>query len=367
MAKKKKKLKTIKTPAKLSFLGYLGDVQGCGTIRCIYPYFLLNHYREKKVQVITTYMSNFVGHDEFYKNFTFVQFQRSATKHHLQIFVDFKTRIQKKFKVPMIYEIDDMLIDIPEWNYASKYYKQNEKFVKQMLSMADGVVVSTPYLGNVYKEFNKNIKVVPNHLPKFIWGDIFPAHEYYEGGKIKILWAGSQNHFANPAIVKDAKGGDFGKELMNFIRKTADVYDWHLMGAMPEELKPVKKIKYTGWANTHEYPKIVKDIEPDICIAPLIDNHFNRCKSNIKQLEYTAMGAPGVFSKTEPYKNCVLQASTDEEMIDYIERLANDIDYRANVWKKERDRVGHQLWWEEGSNLKKYINSYLGLFGQKLP
>jgi hypothetical protein len=313
-------------------------------------------------------MNNFVTEPEFYKHFTFVQFQRSATKQHLHLFMRFKKEIQPKFKVPMIYEIDDLLIGIPEWNYASNYYKQNEEFVKHMISIVDGVTCSTPYLAKVYSEFNKNVTVIPNHLPKFIWGDIFPAHEYYEGGKIKILWAGSQNHFANPLITKDVKGGDFGDELMDFIRKTTDKYEWHLVGAMPEELKSVKnKIFYTPWANTHEYPKVVKDLEPDICIAPLIDNHFNRCKSNIKQLEYVALGAAGVYSKTEPYKNCAIQAKTDEEMISYIEKLADDIDYRAKTWRRDREKVRQQLWWEEGGNLKKYINSYLGLFNQRLP
>jgi hypothetical protein len=232
------------------------------------------------------------------------------------------------------------------------------------------MITSTPTLKEVYSRFNKRIKVIPNHLPKFIWQDIFPAHDYFEeGNKVKILWAGSQNHFHHPQIQGEhgEKGGDFGKGLMEFIKKTVNVYEWHLMGAMPEELTGIKdKIKFYKWENIFNYPRKMKSIEPDICIAPLADNIFNECKSNIKSLEYTAAGATGVYSDIAPYKPMTLRAKTDEEFISHIEKLADDIDYRSKVYKKDKERVNQQLWWEENNNLRKYVNTYLGLFGQKL-
>ena len=371
MAKKKSSFKRIKRPAKLCFLSYLGDVQGCGTIRIIYPYLLLNHYKQKDLNVNTVFMQNFVYDPNFYKNFTFVQFQRSATKHHLDIFKYVRQEIQvnQGMKVPIVYEIDDLLIDIPEWNFASSYYKENLNYVEKMMGLSNVIICSTPKLKEIYSKYNKNIKVIPNHLPKFIWGDIFPAHDYYkEGSKIKILWAGSQNHFALPGMEKaNITGGDFGKELLNFIKKTVDVYEWNLMGAMPMELRSVMdKIKFTPFQNIFNYPRFLKNIEPDICIAPLEDSVFNSCKSNIKMLEYTACGSAGVFSNVEPYKKAKLKCDTDEEMISYIERLAGDIDFRAKTYRKDREAVREQLWWEENNNLRKYIESYLNSFGKTL-
>ena len=364
---KKRALKKIKTPAKISFLNYLGDVQGCGTIRVIYPYLLLNHFRMKDVMVNSTYLSQYVKEPDFYKGHTFVQFQRSASEHHLSMYHHFRTNIQTKVTVPLIYEIDDMLFDIPKWNFAHDYYNKFGDHVKTMISMANAVVVSTENLKKVYSEYNKNISVISNHLPKFVWGDIYPAHEYYrEGSKIKILWAGSQNHFSIPNVTKE-EGGDFGKELVKFIKKTADVYEWHFQGAWPLELNDIKsKIHLHGWEYIFNYPKAVKAIEPDICIAPLEDLGFNDAKSNIKALEYVALGAPSVFSDVEPYSDCNLKAKTDEEMISYIEKLANDINYRAKIFKKDKDKVRTQLFWEEHDNVKKYINTYLNMFGHKL-
>ena len=169
-------------------------------------------------------------------------------------------------------------------------------------------------------------------------------------------------------MTPNENGGDFGNELLTYIKKTTHLYDWYFVGAMPNELEEVKdKICFFGWKHIFEYPAAVKSIEPDIAIAPLIDSEFNRCKSNIKMLEFTAMGCPAVYSHTEPYKSAKCKAKTDEEMIDYIEKMAQDINFRATVFNRDYATVKDQLWWEEGDNVKKYINSYLGLFDQRLP
>lgn len=365
----KKKLKSIKRPAKLGFLSYLGDSQGCGTIRVIHPFLLLNHYRKKDLMVHSSYLMNYVQDPTWYKPFTFVQFQRAATEGHFQLINHFKSNIQTKYPIPLIYEIDDMLFGIPEWNYASIYYNKAEDIIKRIMESVDAMVVSTPKLKEVYSQYCKKISVIPNHLPKFIWGDIYPAHKYFDSkNKIKILWGGSQNHFAMKQVTGDnVKGGDFGNELLNFIRKTTDKYEWNFLGAFPEELNDIKnKVNFHPWKNIFEYPQFLKDIEPDICLAPLQDIEFNSAKSNIKCLEYSAAGAVGVYSDVTPYKNMQLKAKNDEEFIGHIERLANDINLRARIFNKDHQTVSSQLWWEENSNIHRYIDSYLNMFNQRL-
>jgi hypothetical protein len=317
----------------------------------------------------STYLMNYVQEPTWYKPFTFVQFQRSATEGHLQLLQHFKNTVQKQFPIPIIYEIDDMLFGIPKWNYASLYYNKAEDVIKRIMSECDGMMVSTAKLKEVYSPYCKKISVIPNHLPKFVWGETYPKHNYYkEGEKIKILWGGSQNHFAMKQVTGDeVKGGDFGNKLLDFIRKTTDKYDWIFMGAIPEELQDIKdKVRFHPWENVFEYPKALKDMEPDICLAPLNDVEFNHCKSNIKCLEYNACGSVGVYSDVTPYKFMSRKAKTDEEFISHIEALADDIDLRAKTFNKDFKRVKSQLWWEENSNVKRYIETYLNMFGQRL-
>ena len=178
----------------------------------------------------------------------------------MKIHRHFRTQIQEKVKIPIIYEIDDLLLGIPEWNFAHTYYKKLEEPIKIMLRESNGIVTSTYMLKKLYGKYNNNITVIENHLPKYIWGDIVPKHnEYKEGNKVKILWAGSQNHFRHPSMVSAPDGGDFSEKLMNFIRKTTDKYEWHFMGALPLELDDIKdKIVFHKWIDTWHYPKYVK-------------------------------------------------------------------------------------------------------------
>ena len=93
--KNKKTLKSIKRPARISMLSFLADKQGCGTLRIMLPYMLLNHYREKDLVIDTSYLTNYPVDSEFYKNFTFCVVQRFCTKEHLQLIQHFKNYIQK--------------------------------------------------------------------------------------------------------------------------------------------------------------------------------------------------------------------------------------------------------------------------------
>ena len=77
--------KKLARPLRLGLLCYVGDVQGCGTIRVIYPYFLLNHFRQKDMMCSAMHLMNYVADEGFYKDFAYVQFQRSATPEHLKL------------------------------------------------------------------------------------------------------------------------------------------------------------------------------------------------------------------------------------------------------------------------------------------
>jgi len=362
------KLKPVKKPAKIGLLSYVGDVAGCGVIRIITPYLLLNYLGIEDIHVHTTYMSTYISELNFYKYLSFVQFQRSATKQHLKIHNHFKTNIQSKIKIPMIYEIDDLLTEIPEWNFAHTYYAQNIEYIRVMMQESSAIITSTHRLKKVYQKYNKNVKVIMNHLPKFIWGNIELNHfEIGKNEKPRILWAGSQNHFKHESMKGTRDGGDFGSELMNFIRKTTDKYQWVFMGATPIELEDIKdKVEFHPWQHTFAYPKYIKSLNTHMGIAPLEQNLFNECKSNIKALEFCACGIPGVYSHIEPYKFMHTTAKTEEEMISHIEEMASNQELRVKSYNHDHNKLKDQLWWEESNNLKKYINTYLSIIKLKL-
>lgn len=371
-----KEYKTIQSPAKLSMHSYVGDLQGCGHIRIIFPTLLLNHFRFKRYNFHFSYGSYFINDLNFYKNFTFIQFQRAATDKHLNLIKHYVENVRKNVKTPIIYEIDDLLIDIPHWNRAQEYYDKYKIYLEEIMRIVNGITVSTNKLKEIYSKYNNNITVIPNHLLKFLWGDVsFKGYNTYKSDKTfkrpRILYQGSSNHFCTEALYnKGIRGGDFGSELLKFIRKTVDEYQWVFMGGYPLELDDLKntgKIEYHSWKNVFEYPTYIKSLNVDLCIAPLQYNLFNESKSNIKNLEYVALGVPAIYTDIEPYKHTAVKVKTDEEMISKIKEILNNyLDIAPVVWKEDYNKVKEQLFWEDDNNLYKYINSYLNLFGKKM-
>lgn len=266
----------------------------------------------------------------------------------------------------VIYEIDDDLLNIPEWNFAYGYYHDNRPYIEKILRLVDGIICSTNELKKLLSPYNSRIYVSQNHLPKFIWGDVHSntVGELDKFQKRRILYAGSHNHF-------DTKGGskgDFSPDLVDFVKKTTDKYQWIFVGGIPTELKGNDDILHHEWKAVIEYPAFLKWLRPDITLAPLDDIQFNKSKSNIKLLESAALGVPCLASNIEPYQGSPHLCDSSEHMIDMIETLANDPKLRQKVWRDQYGSVEKQLFWEDNDyhNLLDHVNKHLRLLGKEL-
>ena len=54
----------------------------------------------------------------------------------------------------------------------------------------------------------------------------------------------------------------------------------------------------------------MKNLSWDVGIAPLENTIFNRCKSDIKFLDYSALGFPGIYSRVPSYEGTVQHLET---------------------------------------------------------
>lgn len=356
----------IKNNSRISFHGFVADKGGCGHIRIILPFLYANieRWKNKNIQINPSWGMKYITDPSYYKDTLYVIFQRAATEEQLQVVKYLKQNVFCHTGTKIIYEIDDDLIDVPEWNMASDYFNKHRKYCLNIIENSWGVTTSTEHLAKKLRKYNKSVNVNPNHLCKYMWGDIPDIKEIE--GKPKVLWCGSSNHFALPG--SKYSGGDFGDELIEFIRKTTDKYDWIFIGAIPRELLDIKdKIHHHNWQSIFNYPYYIKSLDVDIGLAPLFKHDFNRSKSNIKALEYTAAGIPGIYSNMVPYENLKNTCDTDEEIISNIEKLASDIDKRKETWNHDYELLKDQLFWEDNNNVKKYLNNYLDFFNMKLP
>ena len=117
------------------------------------------------------------------------------------------------------------------------------------------------------------------------------------------------------------------------------------MGMCPPSIQPhVKEVH--PFVSIDVYPQTLANLDLDIAIAPLEDNHFNACKSNLRLLEYGAMGWPVVCSDVYPFRTDAPPVSrvpndvdawiAELEKLIASDTLRTDMGNRLNHWVKTR-------------------------------
>jgi hypothetical protein len=347
---------------------FVSDTQGCGAVRIINPAFYLTNYRDSNYSIYYTWSRDFIEDIRFYEKYTFVVFQRPAHDSHFRWLQWYKANVSLLIGTPCIADVDDLYFDIPKYNYASQYFEASKSQAESSLRWVNGIGTSSYVLKGELKNYNRSISVVPNHLPKYLWGE--PTFRGKKTDKVRIVYPCSANHFATPDLVaKGITGGDIGPGMLEYIRKTVDKYEWFLIGHHPQELTDLVqdgKITIPGWQQPYTYPSFLQSLGADIGIAPLAYNRFNECKSNIKFLEFTAAGIPGVYTDIAPYREAQCTVVDDEEFIQRIEWLAESEENRRKTWEADHEVLRPHLFYEEHSNGLKTIDSYMRLFGKTL-
>jgi len=349
-------------------VNYYADYGGCGFWRMIWPELLLNANQKAIINGLTTMVLD----GRFYHETKAVRLQRQATPVQLQ-FVQFLKAGADQFKFKLIYEIDDIIFkdDIPNFNRCKVAF-EDEAILQSALSimqLCDEISVTCDYMKNYYidKTGNKNITVIPNYAPK-LWAD-----GYYDKGQIsqnydkhkkrpRVGYCGSGTHV--DVTNRTGQVDDF-THVVNQIIKTRKDFRWVMMGCYPLPLKPFidsGEIEYAPWAPILKYPEAMNKLNLNATVAPLIDCHFNRAKSNIKFLESAYQGTPGVYQDIVTYKDAPLRFNTGDDMIDQLKKLFKIKDYYMKVSKTSR-KYAETMWLDD--HLEEYFELYFTNYGDK--
>lgn len=225
--------------------------------------------------------------------------------------------LQKQLKVPCVYEIDDYLHGLsPHAPAYSNYHHPQTKThtfnnINAYLQESAAITVTTDYLKKMYSKYNKHIYVLPNGIDYEIF-DAETTKKPDHGDELWIGWAGSNSHIPDVQVIIDA----IKKILRDFPKTKFVIGGWngHYNNAQGRpfylwESLPQDRLLHLPWVSDRlEYPKMLAQF--DIGLAPLVDMPFNRCKSNIKFLEYAACGVPIIASDIEPYTKTIKEGET---------------------------------------------------------
>jgi len=232
----------------------------------------------------------------------------------------FTSEFTRKFP-RVVFDMDDNFFSIPADNPV---YDETEPLRKNFgvcLRMADGVTVSTPALKRLYERYNKNIFINPNGLDFGIWDKLKKTTR--KGKKIRIGWRGHYGHKHDLEMIRgaiEAIQKDYKVELV-----TLGWEGWE------------SKYSHEMHKNVSlfEYPAKLASLNLDIAIIPLVDSAFNRCKSNLAYLEYSALKIPTVLSPVENQRGMVaMEAKSNYEWYSALEKLIKDEVYRKELGEK---------------------------------
>lgn len=198
-------------------------------------------------------------------------------------------KVMKKTGHKIVCDIDDHWILNPE-HYLYKHYtgsKRADEIIRN-IKMADVVTVTTPLLAAKVKELNRNVVVIPNALP-FDQGQFTLSKD--KTSDTDFIYVGGPSHYSDLELIE---GLDNDLTIAGF---NPEEIEWQRVISL------LKNAKFKNHLPTSEYMKAYEGHR--VALAPLVDNAFNNCKSNIKILEAGAKGIPIIVSKCFPYDNPV--------------------------------------------------------------
>jgi hypothetical protein len=236
----------------------------------------------------------------------------------------------------LIIDIDDNMYAVARDNPGKKNADRLIENIELSLSIADGLTVSVPTLKDTYAHLNPNIFVNPNGIDF----DLLKPKNYRKG-KLRIGWEGAYGHRADLELIYPA------------IRELKKNYDFTfvIFGMTPKDgMKPPPfEVEYHGWEyfgdeveqmNVYPYYDKLVSLNLDIAVAPLIDSAYNRCKSNLRILENSALKIPIVASPVLNYQDMpVLYASTNYDWYAQLEKLIKNQQLRSELGQRQYDFV----------------------------
>jgi len=333
------------TPRELDlprFVNYAGDLGGCGWWRILWPEYVLN--TEGRAVCLTN--TAMVLDPRWYAGVKAVRIQRQASGHQKE-FIKFLKQVQQQHGFRLIYDSDDVVFaeEIPDYNKFKFAFDTPE--IRQncidIMNMCDEITVSCEFMRKLYQEKTgkREVTVVPNFIPHFWMGYQFNAKNVYESfdknkRKPRVLYTGSAAHYD---VDHKNNGVDDFSHVLSTVINTVDKYQWVFVGAFPLQLMDLvnqKKIEFHPWQSLLRYPTLIANLNVQAMIAPLMDNNFNRCKSDIKFIEACSLGIPCLVQDMETYKNApdVLKFKTGDELeakLDMILNWKNRSKYYKNV------------------------------------
>ncbi len=204
-----------------------------------------------------------------------------------------------------VMDIDDLITDVSVGHPAHLEYQEIKPTLIQLIRKMDFITVTNDKLKQYLEAYNSHVYVLPNSIDQRIWNKKEEEiREKINEDKLVVGYAGSPTHKYDFKSVIPA--------VKYILSKYSGKVCFKFLGCIPDELKDMPGTYYVCNVidSYRQYADILKKSRFDFVIAPLEDNAFNQCKSNIKFLEYSICGFPGIYSAVGSYPDSIVDKET---------------------------------------------------------
>jgi glycosyltransferase involved in cell wall biosynthesis len=222
---------------------------------------------------------------------------------------------------PVLIDIDDWLLEQPDAYNAMQWAgtRTSQETMRLALRAADAVTASTPVIGRRCADLGVPAHMVPNAVDC----RHFTRRPRRAGEPMTIAFCGTMAHRDDTSLI--APG------LRRMLQKAPGQVRVVSMGCPIPELDGLAGYRHVAAVAATDYPHVLSDLCVAVGLAPLHDTPFNRAKSDIKYLEYSAIGAATLASPLAPYETSVredrgmlVHGNTPDAWSAALERLVDD-------------------------------------------
>lgn len=271
--------------------------------------------------------------------------------HHGEVFAGLMAG-RDRYGYKLVVDTDDNTDATPIYNQSFTDYHSASgpnRIVRGELREADLVTVSTQPLKEWAQKYaRRDVIVMPNCVDTSLYSGVRSREkEARHANDIRIYWGGGGGHYGDLLKVRDP--------LLRIVaeRPNVKLVFSNILPDWAADLSPFR-VFFIRFAHMNAYHKILKWLCADVALAPLVDNEFNRCKSNIKYLTYAMADIPGIYSDTEAYESVThgltgLKAKSAQDWYEAINLLldnkvlASSIAHQAKRDVLERFTIDHHI------------------------
>jgi glycosyltransferase involved in cell wall biosynthesis len=254
----------------------------------------------------------------------------------------------RKNNVKMVMDIDDAVWRINPDNTVYDKYKKGSKgiaILTDICNEVDYLTCTNTYLKNVLVDSttkkHEEIACFGNNVDLGLYNATPDLKDSYS---VNIVHYGSSSHYS------DLKDPEFQKGMDKIMYDYPNV-TFLTVGSFFGELKEkwgkryeeeFGALNFLDWAK-NRFPEVMA--KTDIFVAPLTDNVYNRCKSDIKRSEVATAKKPFVGQDIRQYQECITNGvdgflcRTADNWYETIKKLIDDKELRKSIGQAGYDRV----------------------------